>query len=86
MLRLPCPHCGLRDHAEFAYGGDANVAKPALDAPQQAWIEAVYMRANPRGAHAELWHHVHGCRAWIVVERDTATHVVRGARLPERKP
>ena len=31
---------------------------------------------NPRGPHREYWHHANGCRAYVVVERDTATHAV----------
>ncbi|NBQ83840.1 MAG: sarcosine oxidase subunit delta, partial [Alphaproteobacteria bacterium] len=23
MIRIDCPFCGLRDHSEFSYGGDA---------------------------------------------------------------
>ena len=34
------------------------------------------MRKSPRGKHVELWHHISGCRQWIKVERDTATHEI----------
>lgn len=81
MIRIPCPHCGLRDHSEFTYLGDATVRRPAADAPIERWCDYVYTRNNPRGRHQELWHHGHGCRAWLVVERDTYTHAVFGARL-----
>lgn len=81
MLRIPCPFCGPRDHSEFSYEGDATVRYPALDAPEEEWFEAVFLRDNPRGPHAELWHHLYGCRAFLIVERDTATHEIKGARL-----
>ena len=84
MLRIPCPFCGPRDHAEFDYGGDATVSWPALDASQEAWVEAVYYRDDPKGPHRELWRHARGCRMWIVVERDTLTHEITGAK-PARK-
>ncbi|MBT6350067.1 MAG: hypothetical protein HOJ50_12985 [Proteobacteria bacterium] len=29
MLRISCPFCGVRDHSEFSYGGDASVEYPA---------------------------------------------------------
>ena len=29
-----------------------------------------------RGKHLELWQHLSGCRQWIKVERDTATHEI----------
>ena len=81
MLRIPCPFCGPRDHAEFDYEGDATVDWPALDASEDAWFEAVFLREDPRGPHREFWRHGQGCGAWLVVERDTATHEIFGARL-----
>ena len=81
MIRIPCPVCGLRDHSEFSYEGDASVVYPALDAPEDDWFEAVFLRDNPRGAHTEYWQHVNGCRAWLVVERDTLTHEIASARF-----
>ena len=83
MLRIQCPFCGERDHSEFTYGGDAAIAYPPLDAPMEAWIDAVYVRANPRGPHRERWHHSDGCRLWLVVERDTLTHEIRSV-MPTR--
>lgn len=82
MLIIHCPHCGPRDHTEFSYGGDAGARRPANDADTAAWVDFVYIRDNPRGPHDELWHHVQGCRAWIVVRRDTVTHAITGTRLP----
>lgn len=82
MLRIPCPFCGERDHDEFTYGGDASVTRPALDERSpEAWYRYVFLRANPKGRHREYWQHVGGCRAWLVVERDTATHEIFAARL-----
>ena len=75
MLRIDCPHCGLRDHEEFGYFGDASKTYPPLGVDHQdAWFEAVFMRENPRGLHREFWQHVGGCRRWLVLERDTVTH------------
>ena len=75
MLRINCPHCGLRDHEEFSYFGDATKAYPAL-APENhdAWVDTVYTRKNPRGIHTEFWQHTLGCRRWLVVKRHTVTH------------
>jgi sarcosine oxidase subunit delta len=36
----------------------------------------VHLRENRAGEHRELWHHTHGCRAWLIVTRDTVTHAV----------
>ena len=83
MLRIACPHCGTRDHVEFSYGGDATVKRPTADAPiGRGLARLVYLRDNPRGVHDELWQHTQGCRAWIVVHRDTLTHEILETRLP----
>ena len=84
-MRLTCPHCGERDHHEFTYRGDAAPQRPPLRTlgrgetalpPATGMFEYVHIRDNPPGRIRELWHHVGGCRAWVVVERDTSTHVV----------
>lgn len=80
MIRIPCPFCGARDHSEFSYGGDASVEYPPLNAPAEAWLDAVFQRENPSGMQVETWHHVNGCRMWLVVERDTLTHEIRSVR------
>jgi sarcosine oxidase subunit delta len=79
-MRLTCPFCGARDHSEFTYGGDATVVYPDLGAPIEAWIDAVYLRANPKGPHQERWQHSEGCRLWLIVERDTLTHEISSVR------
>jgi heterotetrameric sarcosine oxidase delta subunit len=43
------------------------------------WLDHIYLRENLRGPHLEWWQHHSGCRAWIKVRRDTATHEVLGA-------
>ena len=81
-MLIPCPVCGLRDHCEFTYGGDATIVRPDIgDTDAEHWAAYVYDRANPRGKHQEYWHHVHGCRLWMRVVRDTQTHDVSGAKL-----
>ncbi|MER9256378.1 sarcosine oxidase subunit delta [Mesorhizobium sp. M0598] len=82
MLRIPCPVCGLRDETEFNYGEDASVRRPNMDeTDQKVWHDYVFIRDNPRGPHKEYWHHVSGCRQWIVVDRDTLTHEIFGSAL-----
>ena len=39
----------------------------------------LYQRDNPRGWSRELWRHTYGCRAWLTVERNTATHEIASA-------
>ena len=76
MHRIHCPWCGLRDHDEFTLWGDASRAFPALDAPREDWVKAVYDRANPRGETQEFFQHTLGCRRWLVVTRNNVTHEV----------
>jgi len=87
MLLIPCPWCGPRNQVEFTYGGDATVKLPSPYAPAETWFEFVYLRANPRGPHEELWHHGAGCRQWFKVLRDTRTHdIIARARADESLP
>lgn len=80
-MQIPCPHCGPREVSEFTYGGDATKIRPPLDAPEADWCDYLFARDNPMGAHREYWQHTAGCRAVLVVERDTSTHAIAGARF-----
>lgn len=80
-MRLPCPHCGTRDLQEFTYLGDATVKRPGPgEMSDAAMLSYVYDRENPAGPQREYWHHSAGCRAWIVVVRDTRTHAIEFAQ------
>jgi len=59
--------------------GPAELDRPPADAPIEAYLDYVYRRDNPRGAHRELYYHAYGCRAWLVVSRQTHLHQVSGA-------
>jgi sarcosine oxidase subunit delta len=84
MLRIPCPHCGLRDYTEFKYFGDASKSRPDLaDEDLERWYAHVFLFENPKGVHREYWQHVMGCRQWLVVTRDTAVNAVRASAWPE---
>ncbi len=77
-MRIDCPYCGSRDAAEFSYFGDA---KPQRPDPAAADVEAamadyVYLRDNPAGPHRGFWYHGSGCRSWLVVTRNPATHEI----------
>ncbi len=82
-MRIPCPYCGERDAQEFSYLGDATVVRPDGTAPDAlgAFHDYVYLRDNPAGPHREYWHHVAGCRSWLIVTRDTRSHEVTAAEL-----
>lgn len=73
-MRIPCPHCGVRDYKEFRYGGDASKPRPAHGTSDvDAWYRYVFLFDNPKGPHREYWQHVLGCRQWFVLERNTAS-------------
>jgi heterotetrameric sarcosine oxidase delta subunit len=78
MFLIECPWCGSRDESEFAYGGEAHIARPAdphaLSDAQ--WADYLFMRTNPKGRHREQWCHTAGCRRWFNVERDTQSYAI----------
>ena len=80
-MRICCPLCGDRDRREFHYRGDASLMHRPADADAAAMHRYLHLRANPAGTHRELWSHEHGCRAWLVVTRDTTTHVIEAVEL-----
>ena len=82
-MRIPCPYCGARNSSEFSYLGDATVKRPFDTGDDVAMHDYVYLRTNPAGPHRELWYHVSGCHAWIVVNRDTLTHAILDAHFVE---
>ncbi|MBI1775435.1 MAG: sarcosine oxidase subunit delta [Proteobacteria bacterium] len=84
MILIRCPHCGERDQTEFSYIGDGTLTRPPDDpaVPLERWYDYVYLRDNPRGAHSELWQHGQGCRAFVLVRRDTVTHAIEWTGLP----
>jgi len=76
MLQIDCPWCGLRDEAEFSYGGEAHIVRPLEPAAlsDAEWAEYLFMRANTKGQFLERWNHAHGCRRWFNAKRNTATN------------
>lgn len=76
MLLIPCPWCGPREEREFHYGGQAGVSFPAGPVDDRTWGQYLHYRDNPAGPFRERWVHVHGCRRWFVVVRDTTTHAI----------
>jgi sarcosine oxidase subunit delta len=74
MLLIRCPYCAEeRPEVEFAYRGEAGLTRPAADCSDAEWGAYLYLRANPRGRHAERWLHRHGCRRFFIAVRDTVT-------------
>lgn len=80
-MLITCPHCGVRPIEEFTFLGDARPQRPTSndDSSMERWFDYVYLRDNPKGRFDEFVHHSGGCRAWLVVARNTETHEVHGA-------
>jgi sarcosine oxidase subunit delta len=80
-MLIKCPHCGNRPVEEFTFNGDASMKRPTSTDPStmEQWFNYVYLRDNPKGRYDEYVHHSAGCRAWLVVSRNTETHDVYGA-------
>ena len=75
MLLIDCPYCGKRPEIEFAYGGEAHIARPADPSAltDEQWADYLYRRTNPKGRHAERWRHAHGCGRFFNALRDTVS-------------
>ena len=87
MLHLSCPYCGPRDETEFAYGGEAHIARPPTGASDREWADYLFFRRNSKGIVFERWQHARGCRQWFNVARDNVTHAIRAIyRMDEPKP
>ena len=81
---MTCPFCGPRDANEFRFGGDPSVARPGPECSDADWAAYLYLRDNPRGLAEEYWVHSQGCGQWLIVERDTVTHLVE--KITEATP
>ena len=72
---LHCPTCGERSVYEFQFGGKVR-ARPAIEAPREAWVGYVYWRDNSPGMQKEWWYHKLGCKLWFIAERNTTSNQV----------
>ncbi|MFY7836296.1 MAG: sarcosine oxidase subunit delta [Novosphingobium sp.] len=76
MILIHCPYCDeRRPELEFAYGGEAHIARPVqpADLNDQQWEGYLFIRSNTKGRHHERWRHVHGCGRFFNAVRDTVT-------------
>ena len=74
----PCPHCGPRSVAEFTFERPLEAVTPQ-EASTETLVHALFTRDNPKGPSRELWRHAYGCRSWVVLTRDTFSHVITDA-------
>ncbi|GAA0310479.1 sarcosine oxidase subunit delta [Rhodovulum strictum] len=76
MLLIHCPYCDeTLPEAEFAYAGEAHIARPAdpMATSDEEWRDYLFIRTNARGPHYERWRHVHGCGRFFNALRDTVS-------------
>jgi heterotetrameric sarcosine oxidase delta subunit len=76
MILIPCPWCGPRDAAEYAYLGEVTARPDPATVTPAEWREYLYLRSNRAGWITERWYHRMGCRRYLVVRRDTVTNEV----------
>ncbi len=76
MLLIDCPYCGNRPELEFAYGGEAHIARPNDPAAlsDDEWATFLYLRSEPEGR---------ACRTLAARARLRAV-LQRGARHGQR--
>lgn len=87
MLQIPCPVCGVRDEAEFRFGGESHISRPGPGVDDKAWSLYLFYRENPMGMQHERWCHSYGCRQWFNVARDTVSHdIVAACAMWESPP
>ena len=90
MLLIRCPYCEMeRPEIEFRYAGEAHIVRPPDPAAvsDEAWADYLYMRANPKGLHAERWRHIHGCGRFFNAVRHTVTDkILKTYKAGEPKP
>jgi heterotetrameric sarcosine oxidase delta subunit len=79
---LTCPHCGIREVTDFAYGGEV-VPRPKERPSERELNDYNYFRRNVAGVQREWWYHRSGCRTWFLAERDTRTNEVLSVSVPE---
>jgi len=82
---LTCPHCGVREVADFAYGGELT-SRPTQPPTLRDLSEYNYFRRNVAGVQREWWYHRSGCRTWFQADRDTRTNRVLRVALPGELP
>jgi sarcosine oxidase subunit delta len=87
---MACPFCGLRPLEEFLFrktvpnaaSGSSTGAAAGTDVADGASAYArVYLRIDSAECSIEEWQHVAGCRAWLLVDRNPSTGLVRSVAL-----
>ena len=88
MFLITCPYCGEREQSEFKAGGEAHIERPKqpTELTDDEWAEYLFMRKNIKGVQLERWNHIHGCRKWFNVVRDTTNDEIKAIYKMGEKP
>ena len=68
--------------SEFRFGGQVQ-ARPKDLNDDAAWMNYLYLRANPAGIQTEWWYHRMGCQRWFRLGRDTLRNEAAKQTGPE---
>jgi len=79
VFRIPCPHCGPRNLAEFRHVGEEHHRPDPAATTPEAWHDYLYGQSNAAGWTTETWYHRAGCRTFLTVQRHTVTNDIRPA-------
>lgn len=77
MFQIPCPHCGLRNVAEFRHAGEHRPRPDPQTATPEQWRSYLYTQSNAAGWTRETWYHRLGCRRFINVQRHTVSNEIQ---------
>jgi sarcosine oxidase subunit delta len=83
---LTCPNCGVREVADFGFGGEISPRPAKRPASLRELAASSYFRRNVAGVQREWWVHRSGCGQWFLAERDTRTNEVLWTARPEDAP
>ena len=70
MKQIRCPLNGLRNVAEFVYGGEFRPMHDPASSDSREWAEYVFFPDNVAGVVLEWWCHT-ATAYWFLAERDT---------------
>lgn len=72
MKQMRCPLNGVRNIAEFVYGGPVTAEPDAASCSDTAWTDHLFKEPNGAGVIREWWCHA-ATGYWFVAERHAAT-------------
>ena len=79
MIRIECPFAA---NVITASSATAGMRRSPIRRSMRQLMRGMtpFLRENICGRQSETWHHIHGCRMWLIVERDTMTHEIFAVR------